>query len=236
MKRPSDRPKERRQRGNLAPKMTMATAAELVDVYDDAGRHLGTRLRAQVHRDGAWHYCFHCLILSGPPDQLSFVLQRRGREVGDYPGLIDVTAAGHLRAGEAMPDAVRELHEELGLSTRFEELEPLGCYPLVVSGPGLLSREWTEVFVLRDERPLTTYVCNPGEVDAVLAIPVASARALWRGKIAETTAFECARGHEPRRIAVRAEDFVNDVPEYWHFVADAVVQRFGIAPAPGHAR
>lgn len=43
-------------------------------------------------------------------------LQRRGQQKSSYPGLWDVSASGHVRAGEAREDAARrELYEELGV-------------------------------------------------------------------------------------------------------------------------
>ena len=43
-------------------------------------------------------------------------LQRRGKQKTTYPGLWDVSASGHVRAGEAREDAARrELYEELGV-------------------------------------------------------------------------------------------------------------------------
>ena len=43
-------------------------------------------------------------------------LQRRSKQKNAYPGLWDVSASGHVRAGEAREDAARrELYEELGV-------------------------------------------------------------------------------------------------------------------------
>ena len=43
-------------------------------------------------------------------------LQRRAKQKTAYPGLWDVSASGHVRAGEAREDAARrELYEELGV-------------------------------------------------------------------------------------------------------------------------
>jgi hypothetical protein len=61
---------------------------EVVDIYDDLGKPIGVKPRRQVHRDGDWHFTFHCLVVSGSADSLSFVLQRRSRYVDEYPGLM----------------------------------------------------------------------------------------------------------------------------------------------------
>ncbi len=54
-------------------------------------------------------------------------LQRRGKQKSAYPGLWDVSASGHVRAGEAREDAARrELYEELGV--RASGMAPLASY------------------------------------------------------------------------------------------------------------
>jgi 8-oxo-dGTP pyrophosphatase MutT (NUDIX family) len=199
---------------------------EVVDIYDDLGKPIGVKPRRQVHRDGDWHFTFHCLVVSGSADSLSFVLQRRSRYVDEYPGLIDVTVGGHLHAGERMADGVRELREELGLDVAFGSLDPLGRYPIIVRGGGVWIREWSEIFVLHDDRPPTDFAFDPNEVGSLVTIPVSSARALCRGEIEVTSAVESVAGTAVQRI-VRASDFVNDVPGYWHYVSDAVLERYG---------
>ncbi len=55
------------------------------------------------------------LVLLHAPDGRLY-LQRRGKHKTAYPGLWDVSASGHVRAGEAREDAARrELYEELGV-------------------------------------------------------------------------------------------------------------------------
>ena len=34
-------------------------ADELLDIYDDDFKHIGTMSRKEVHRLGYWHYTFH---------------------------------------------------------------------------------------------------------------------------------------------------------------------------------
>ena len=100
--------------------------SELFDVYDEALNHIGVKARAAVHRDGDWHQVFHCWVIGRDADGGSFVILQKRAPNKDYPGKIDISAAGHLEAGETVRDGVREIEEELGLQVGFEDLIPLG--------------------------------------------------------------------------------------------------------------
>jgi isopentenyldiphosphate isomerase len=204
------------------PLTVKSVGSELVDAYDADGRLIGVKERAAVHRDGTWHRCFHCLILSGGDASPRVVLQRRARVVVDYPGLLDVTVAGHLLAGETVLEAAaREISEELGVELPTQSLEPFGEYRLIVETPGIWAREITDVFITHDERSPDAYRCNPVEVASVLTLPLTDAVKLWSGERSYATVREFEGGRSVLRdVALR--DFVNEVPEYWPWLAAAL--------------
>ena len=145
-----------------------ATRAEMLDVLDDMGRIIGTKSRAAVHLDGDWHRVFHCQVIAIRASEEVVVLQRRSHLKAAFPRLFDISAAGHLAAGEEPTEGIRELEEELGFTATANNLMPLGTRRLVDdSGEGHLNREITSVFLLRDDRPLADYVLQRTEVDAV---------------------------------------------------------------------
>ena len=83
------------------------------------------------------------------------LLQRRAPTSPRGPSFLDASAAGHLLAGEAVQDGLREAEEELGTVYVFDELESLGVHR--VADPersGIVNRELQHVFAVRDERPL----------------------------------------------------------------------------------
>ncbi|WCB96433.1 Isopentenyl-diphosphate Delta-isomerase [Baekduia alba] len=127
---------------------------EILDVFDERGWHLGTKRRGDVHRDGDWHLAFHLWVVRGD----GVLLQRRAADKASWPGYLDASAAGHLLAGEAIQDGIREAEEELGAAYAFDDLASLGVHR--VADPersGIVNRELQHVFAVRDERPLAEW-------------------------------------------------------------------------------
>jgi isopentenyldiphosphate isomerase len=127
---------------------------ELLDVFDERGWHLGVKPRAAVHRDGDWHLAFHLWVVSAD----GVLLQRRARDKASWPGYLDASAAGHLIAGEAVRDGLREADEELGAAYAFDDLESLGVHRVdETEHSGFINRELQHVFATRDDRPLAQW-------------------------------------------------------------------------------
>jgi isopentenyldiphosphate isomerase len=127
---------------------------ELLDVFDEGGRHLGAKRRADVHRDGDWHLAFHLWVVA----PAGVLLQRRARGKSSWPGFLDASAAGHLLAGESIRDGVREADEELGTAYLFDDLAHLGVHRVAdAERSGTVNRELQHVFAVRDDRPLSAW-------------------------------------------------------------------------------
>jgi isopentenyldiphosphate isomerase len=196
-----------------------APGVEMLDVFDDLGCHLGVKSRDAVHQSGDWHRVFHCQIAAIRNGVPVVVLQRRSNRKAAFPGLLDLSAAGHLAAGEAPLDGVRELTEELGVSPNREKLVLLGERRLVDdSGEGRLNKEITSVFLLRDDRPLNGYVLQRAEVDAVFDAPIDDLLALFAGDINNVELFgvEHAGSEKAREVSAQVSltDFVPG-QSYW---------------------
>ena len=156
-----------------------ARGVEHLDVIDEMGRHLGVAPHSDVHQRGDWHRVFHCQIVTVRDGVPTAVLQLRSMNKAAFPGLFDISAAGHLAAGETPLDGVRELTEELGATPDTCELVPLGVRRIVDdSGEGTLNRELVSVYLLRDDRPLGDYVLARDEVDALFDVPLGELLAL----------------------------------------------------------
>lgn len=97
----------------MAKKMKSETTVELVDIVDARDRPLLVMPLSEAHRQGLFHRSVMVLVYD--PDGRLY-LQKRGPQKSLYPGRFDLSATGHVRAGEAREEAAaRELFEELGL-------------------------------------------------------------------------------------------------------------------------
>ncbi|WP_434748201.1 NUDIX hydrolase [Paenibacillus amylolyticus] len=157
---------------------------ERFDIYDDQQKWIGTAPRNEVHAKGYWHRSFHCWIVRDEGDKRLVLFQRR-RDIKDtYPGYYDITAAGHLTAGEQLQDAHRELEEELGVHTSFDALTYLFTATQQlqgeVRGVPFLDREISSVYGLCLNQSLESYVLQASEVDSLYEAPLDELLALFR--------------------------------------------------------
>ncbi|MFL6124277.1 NUDIX hydrolase [Actinophytocola sp.] len=186
---------------------------ELVDVFDESGRPLGTATKRLAHRVGLWHYSMHCWIYRRDPTtgEVKVLVQRRSWDKELHPGQWDISAAGHYQAGETIRDSGREISEELGLSVEYDDLRYVGIQTEVDKVGGLTNREFCRVFLLASE--LSPHELKPSqhEVSGLVEITTGEGLALWNGE--KTVA--CASGIEyqsgkwvPYRTEITREAFV----------------------------
>jgi isopentenyldiphosphate isomerase len=150
---------------------------ELFDVVTEDGSPTGiVKRRADVHRDGDWHRAIHVWV-HGERDGIPFLLLNlRSREKDTWPMRLDVTVGGHLAAGEDTSHAYREIHEEIGIEADPDRLLFLGRRKAI----GQTERELQDVFLYRDDRPLSGYAPNPAELAGLVELPVTAALDIFR--------------------------------------------------------
>ena len=141
---------------------------ELIDVLTASGQPTGIRKpKTDIHRDGDWHRAAHVWIVA--PDGRVLV-QRRSHRKENNPGLWDVSAAGHLSAGESAIDAaVRETQEEIGLLLPPNELKQLATLrqSCVLHEGAYLDNEIHEIFLVRRDVDVRSLRLDPEEVAEV---------------------------------------------------------------------
>ena len=208
---------------------------ERFDIYDDQQHWIGTAPRSEVHAKGYWHRSFHCWIVRDEGEQRQVLFQRR-RDVKDtFPGCYDITAAGHLTAGEQLQDASRELEEELGVDVSFNALTYLFTATQQlqgeVRGVPFVDREFSAVYGLCLNQPLEAYVLQPSEVDSLYEVPLDDLLALFRSEIdviqatgVQTQPSSDHAAYQPERIVreIRATEFVPHGTAYYTDVLEAL--------------
>lgn len=146
-------------------------ANELFDILDRHGTPLGMiKPRGRVHRDGDWHATVHVWIVTPARDIL---LQKRSETTETWPGAWDISAAGHLRAGDdAIGAAIREVREELGLRLDPRHLHHLGRLSRRNRYPALIDNEITDIYCAVLDIDASRPRIDPVEVAAIRFVTV----------------------------------------------------------------
>ncbi len=148
------------------------TMDELVDILDSSGQPTGqTCLKSEAHRKGLFHPTVHVWLYT-PNGQV--LLQLRGKNKETHPLLWDVSVAGHVGAGEAIPHAaVREVREETGLGISVSDLEKIGVFKSVQSHREvLLDCEFHHTFLCELKAPLRQLKKQESEVEDLRLMPL----------------------------------------------------------------
>jgi isopentenyldiphosphate isomerase len=159
---------------------------EIIDIFDGNHKLIGQFDRVEAHKQGLWHQTFHCWIVgtsvADPVDRF-VVLQLRSSSKKNYPNMLDITAAGHLEAGETPEQGIREIEEELGAVVESASLVRLGIkHDVMDEQSGIRNREFSHVYLLRDNRPLDQYRLSEHEVSGLVQVNVDDGLALFSGE------------------------------------------------------
>lgn len=155
---------------------------ELLTIYDENMKEIGTMERTKAHKIGAWHRTIHCWVISGRDD--GYVLfQKRGRHKSMFPDYLDITAAGHYLHGENLEDGIREIFEELGIRVNFNALVSLGIKFDLGKSNGMINREFSNVYLLRNDKSASDYILNPEEVEGLVEMKISDGLALFSNEV-----------------------------------------------------
>ncbi|SFA83088.1 NUDIX domain-containing protein [Cohnella sp. OV330] len=207
---------------------------ERFDIYDELDRPIGTATRSEAHDRGLWHHTFHCwLARRGEDGRARVLFQRRSRDKDTNPDRFDITAAGHLSAGETARDAVRELEEELGLRVSLEDLAPLGTFREedegFAQGVRYIDREVSEVYGYVTDRGPETFRLQREELAGLYEADAEALLALMRGEV-ETVSADGAELDADGALVpvsgvpVRLDDFVARDTAYYIRVIEALMR------------
>ena len=151
---------------------------EYLDVCDENGQPTGAVVeRAAAHRDGILHRTAMVWVIRTRGGKTEVLLQKRSRTRESFPGLYDVSSAGHIPAGaEPLASALRELREELGIDAKPEELACIGrirCrYEASFGGKPFRDNLFRLAYVYREPVDIDALTLQASEVESVRWFPL----------------------------------------------------------------
>ncbi len=154
---------------------------EYLDYYDENQRHLGRASREEVHQKGWWHKTFHAWIVREEEKKGYLLFQLRKEDKDVQPSTYDISAAGHLAAGEDLRAGSREIQEELGISYAWEDLWFLGVRTEVARIGKLVNCEFCYTYLLAHHAPLSSYQLQASELSGLIQVDISQGLALCGG-------------------------------------------------------
>ncbi|WP_299016681.1 NUDIX domain-containing protein [uncultured Polaribacter sp.] len=140
---------------------------ELIDILTPDGKPTGkTALKSEAHKNGWFHATVHIWLFT--KDE-KILLQKRAITKKVFPGLWDISVAGHIGAGESvLESAKREVLEEIGLSLNENDFIKIGTrIHQVAHANGIKDNEHHHVFIAELKVPVSKLKVQEEEVDDI---------------------------------------------------------------------
>ena len=148
-------------------------ADELIDIFDENMNFLGTVMKSQAHREGLWHKTFHCWLAQKTEEGKTMLwLQLRKHNKDIFPNKLDITAAGHIKAGEEVKDGYREIEEELGIKLNKDEIIKLFTSKEIYEIENINNREFQMVYMAMVTGSPYKAVLQPEEVEGLYEVDI----------------------------------------------------------------
>lgn len=130
---------------------------EMVDVLTETGKFTdNVEMKQLCHKKGLWHKAVAVFIINSKKQVL---LQKRSKNKKMWPDMWDISAGGHVLAGEfGFQVIIREIKEELGLSVKKEEIIFIGCSTSINKKGDILNKHFNEYYIVTkdiDEKNLS---------------------------------------------------------------------------------
>ncbi|MDR1694092.1 MAG: NUDIX domain-containing protein [Lactobacillaceae bacterium] len=146
---------------------------EFIDILDENGNPTGESMDGKrAHELHLWHNAAYIWIINSAGELL---LQLRAPSKRLMPNWWDISAAGHVKAGETVIDgALRELNEELGVKALPEDLVKLSMTKIgkfELFGETHISNSFHNGFLLKLDWTVERFALSSREVAAVKFFP-----------------------------------------------------------------
>lgn len=201
---------------------------ETFDIFNHKMVKIGTDTRENVHAKGLWHQTFHCWIINSTDKEVRLLFQLRDKNKDSFPGLLDISCAGHLLTGETVEDGVRELKEELGITISFEHLIYCGMTAQeTFITENFIDNEFNHVFLYESNRKLEEYIFQIEEISGLFFIKLKDFKELFRGKSDNIMGEGVVLNETTKQIISTQQlfsrnDFTPNSDEYYQLLFDKI--------------
>ena len=151
---------------------------EYIDIVTKEGHPTGRSApKSEIHSLGHYHHTIHVWLYTSDGEIL---LSQRSASKVICPLLWDVSAAGHIDAGESMLNAaIREVQEEIGLTMKAQDLEKIGVFECFQSyDNGIVDNEFHNTYVSKLKVDISNLTLQKEEVEAVKLVTLKEFRIL----------------------------------------------------------
>lgn len=179
-------------------------ADELIDIVDENNNPTGEKkMKSEAHREGLWHRAAHIWIYNSKGEVL---LQLRAKNKELWPDVWDVSAAGHVSAGEEpIISGLREIQEEIGLDVKKEDLEFYKIVIEKVNFNNAVNNEYHYVYFLKYDGDISKLKVQEEEVEKIEFLPIEEIR---------------------KGMADHTNKYFPHEEGYWEEILDAIEKKF----------
>lgn len=123
---------------------------EYFDVLNEKGEYTGNiETREKCHKEGLWHKAVTLFIVNSKNQVL---LQKRSKTKKLWPNMWDITAGGHVLAGEFGFEAIiREADEELGIKLDKQDITFVGSAISTNIKGDIVNNHFNEFYIANKE-------------------------------------------------------------------------------------
>ncbi len=123
---------------------------EYFDVLDEHGEFTNrVESRDKCHKEGLWHKAVALYIINSKNEVL---LQKRSANKKLWPNLWDITAGGHVLAGEfGFQSIIREIKEEIGIDVNTNDITFIGASTSQNIKKGIINNHFNEYYIVNKD-------------------------------------------------------------------------------------
>lgn len=139
---------------------------EYFDVLNEKGEYTErVESREKCHKDGLWHKAVVVFIINSKNQVL---LQKRSANKKMWPNMWDITAGGHVLAGEfGFQSIMRECKEELGIELTKNDITFIGATTSTNLKGDIVNNHFNEYYIANKEIDETKLILQKEEVSEV---------------------------------------------------------------------